>query len=81
MFNITEVDRKYDFYQHWSYIYAIFSCFVHSSSGWIHRYIEHMYPYSSIPNGSDETKYYVRCKNLEEIVGKLKETERNNLNN
>lgn len=77
----TEVYRKYNFYQYWNYIYVILSRFVHFSSGWIHRYIEHVYPYSSIPNGSDETKYCIRRKNLEEIVGKLKETEYNNLNN
>ncbi|XP_077271396.1 uncharacterized protein LOC143902397 [Temnothorax americanus] len=52
-----------------------------NQSSWIHRYVEHMYPYSSMLSGSDETKYCVRRKNLEEIVGKLKETERNNFNN
>lgn len=59
----------------------IFSWFLHSSSGWIHRYVGHMYPYTSMLNGSDQTKYCIRRKNLEDIVGKLKETERNNINN
>ncbi|XP_011697605.1 PREDICTED: uncharacterized protein LOC105455749 isoform X2 [Wasmannia auropunctata] len=48
-------------------------------TGWIHRYVGHVYPYSSMPSGSDQTKYCVRRKNLEDIVGKLKVTERNDL--
>lgn len=57
----------------------LFFRFLHSSSGWIHRYVGHVYPYSSMSNGSDQTKYCVRRKNLENIVGKLKEIERNSI--
>jgi len=32
-----------------------------------------------MPNENDQTKCCVRNKNLEDIVGKLKETERNDL--
>ncbi|KAL0107269.1 hypothetical protein PUN28_015658 [Cardiocondyla obscurior] len=51
-----------------------------NQSGWIHRHTRHGYPYFSVPNESDETKYRVRRQNLEEIVGKLKETEPSNFN-
>lgn len=55
--------------------YVLFSRFLHSSRGWIHHYVGHVYPYSSMLNGSDQIKYCVRRKNLENIVGKLKEIE------
>ncbi|GAB1865543.1 hypothetical protein CAJAP_06622 [Camponotus japonicus] len=44
---------------------------------WIHRYIGSVYPYSFTSDKSVQTKHFVCRKNLEDVVGKLKEIERN----
>ncbi|XP_072755428.1 uncharacterized protein [Anoplolepis gracilipes] len=55
--------------------------YARNQDGWIHRYIGPVYPYSFTSNESVQTKHFVRRKSLEDIVGKLKEIERNNVNN
>ncbi|XP_029669537.1 uncharacterized protein LOC115239252 [Formica exsecta] len=55
--------------------------YARNQNGWIHRYIGPVYPYSFTSNESAQAKHFIRRKSLEDIVGKLKEIERNNVNN
>ncbi|XP_012227693.1 uncharacterized protein [Linepithema humile] len=55
--------------------------YVRNQNDWIRRYIGSAHPYSFVPSGNDPTGHCARHKTLEDIVGKLKETERSNVNN
>ncbi|XP_050449061.1 uncharacterized protein LOC126850269 isoform X2 [Cataglyphis hispanica] len=55
--------------------------YARNQDGRIHRYIGSVYPYSFTSNESAQAKHFIRRKSLEDIVGKLKEIERNNINN
>ncbi|KAL6435469.1 hypothetical protein ACFW04_005444 [Cataglyphis niger] len=55
--------------------------YAQNQDGRIHRYIGSVYPYSFTSNESAQAKHFIRRKSLEDIVGKLKEIERNNVNN